>query len=47
MELADIIILLVLAALVGGAAWFVYRAKKRGQKCVGCPGGGCCECSRK
>ena len=33
----NIIIALVLAAIVGGAVWYLVRAKKRGEKCVGCP----------
>lgn len=33
----DLIILAVVAAIVGFAARYVYRAKKRGVKCVGCP----------
>ena len=47
--MTDILILLVLALIVGSAALYVYKAKKRGQKCIGCPdggscGGGCCGC---
>ena len=42
----DYIIILVIALIVGGAACYIYRAKKSGQKCVGCPhaktcSGGC------
>ena len=32
--------------IVGLAAGYVIRAKKRGQKCIGCPDGGC-KCSGK
>ena len=38
----DIIIILVIAAIVGGAAWYVWKAKKSGKKCIGCPDGGSC-----
>ncbi len=48
------IIIAVVAVIIGLAAWYVIRAKKRGQKCIGCPGGcsakqnengcGCCSC---
>ena len=42
----DIIIIAILLAIVGGIGWYLYRAKKRGQKCIGCPyakecGGNC------
>lgn len=37
----DIIIIAVLAVIVGLAAWYVYRSKKRGKRCIGCPHG-CC-----
>ena len=42
----DIILLLVIALTVGGAVFYIVRAKRQGQKCVGCPYakecGGCC-----
>ena len=38
------------AAGVGGAAWYVWRSKKKGAKCIGCPdsqhcSGNCGNCS--
>lgn len=33
----NIIIILILLAIVGGIVWYLYRAKKRGEKCIGCP----------
>ena len=44
------IIIGIFFLVVGGAIWYIVRAKKRGQKCVGCPestcpgkgGEGCC-----
>lgn len=33
----NIIIILVLAVIIGGALMYMYRAKKRGEKCIGCP----------
>lgn len=48
MVLADIIVIAVLAAVIGAAAWYVYKSKKSGKKCIGCPdgcscqGNGCC-----
>ena len=41
----DIIIIVILAVVLGLAAWYVYKAKKSGQKCIGCPNG--CSCSSK
>ena len=44
--MTDIIIVAVIILVVGAASLYLYRAKKRGQKCVGCPyckecGGSC------
>lgn len=41
----DILLLAVLAVIVGAAAFYVYKAKKSGKKCIGCPDG--CSCSHK
>jgi len=45
----DIVIILVLLALVGGAGYYIYKAKKSGKKCIGCPYAGTagCSCSKK
>ena len=48
--MTDILIIAVLAAILGGAGWYVYRAKKQGVKCIGCPdaktcAGNCSGCS--
>ena len=40
--MVDLIAFSVIAAIVGFAARYVYKAKKRGTKCIGCPGGGSC-----
>jgi hypothetical protein len=49
----DYIILGVLLVMVGLAVLYVYRAKKAGKKCIGCPhsatcgkqvAGSCCGC---
>ncbi|MBE6983256.1 MAG: FeoB-associated Cys-rich membrane protein [Ruminococcaceae bacterium] len=37
MNRADIIVALILAAVIGGAIFYIVKAKKRGQKCIGCP----------
>ena len=33
---------MAVGVIIGGAAGYVYKAKKKGQKCIGCPSGGCC-----
>ncbi|MBR3844278.1 MAG: FeoB-associated Cys-rich membrane protein [Clostridia bacterium] len=33
----NIIPILIIVVIVGLAAFYVYKAKKRGQKCIGCP----------
>ena len=47
----DIIIALVVIVIVGAAVLYIYRARKRGQKCIGCPYsktcGGNCGCADK
>ena len=35
--MADFIILAVIALIVGGAAAYIYKEKKHGAKCIGCP----------
>ena len=48
MNFVDFAIIAIIALLVGLAGWLVYRAKKNGKKCIGCPGGcsgGCGNCS--
>ena len=45
----DYIIIAVVLLAAGLAAWYVYRAKKRGQTCIGCPHakkGGCSGCCK-
>ena len=52
----DILIVATILAILGGAAFYIYKAKKNGAKCIGCPqsktcGGNCgscnCACGRK
>ena len=45
----DFLIIAVILAIVGGAAFYIYKAKKSGAKCIGCPqaktcGGNCGSC---
>ena len=45
MTFVDLIVIVVIAVTVGLAAWYIYKAKKSGQKCIGCPDGTCSSCS--
>ena len=38
----DGIILGILLAIIGGAVWYLIKAKKNGKKCIGCPDSGSC-----
>lgn len=42
MNLTDILLILVIAAVLGFSGLYVYRSKKSGKKCIGCPDSGCC-----
>ena len=49
MEPIDIIVLLIIALVVGGAIYYIIRAKRRGARCIGCPdaktcSGNCSSC---
>ena len=41
----DFIIIGVIALIIGSACFYIYKAKKSGKKCIGCPDG--CSCSSK
>ena len=43
--MTNLIVILILAAIVGGAGAYIYKAKKKGVKCIGCPSGK--ECGRQ
>ena len=36
------IIIVVLAAIIGGAVAYIIKAKRNGVKCIGCSAGGSC-----
>ncbi len=47
--MTDVIIGVVVAVIVGGALYYIYRTKKKGRKCIGCPddcGGDCSKCGK-
>lgn len=40
--MADLIITIVLLLIVGAAGLYIWKAKKNGVKCIGCPAGAKC-----
>lgn len=42
--MVNLILVIVLALIVGGALAYIYRAKRSGAKCIGCPSGKTCGC---
>ncbi len=42
MYMENYIIGAVILLIIGGATWYVIKAKKSGKKCIGCPSGGNC-----
>ena len=42
MTFTDVVIIAVIVTVVGLASFYIYRAKKKGQKCIGCPCSGNC-----
>ena len=50
MNIVDYIAIAAIVLIVGAAVFYIVRAKKRGEKCVGCPyakqcGGNCGGCA--
>ena len=44
----NVILIVALIAILGGAAFYIARAKKKGSKCIGCNGkcSGCSGCDQ-
>lgn len=45
----NLILIVILAGILGSVFYYLYKAKKNGQHCIGCPnskqcGGACCGC---
>ena len=40
--MTDFIIIAVVAVIIGLAALYVWKSKKSGRKCIGCPDSGAC-----
>ncbi len=43
----DILVIMLIAAIMGGAGLYLYRSKKKGKKCAGCPYSGSCSSNCK
>lgn len=41
-KMINVVLVLVIIAIVGGALIYIRKEKKRGVQCVGCPHGGSC-----
>ena len=46
MNVVDYVIIAVVVLIIAGALFAIYKSKKSGKKCIGCPDsgscGGCC-----
>lgn len=42
MGFVDYLVLAVIAVVIGGAVCSIRAAKKKGQRCIGCPHRSCC-----
>ena len=38
----NLIIILIVVAVIGLAGFYIYKSKKSGKKCIGCPDSGAC-----
>ena len=49
MQWIDWILIGAIALIVGAAVAYIVKAKRSGKKCIGCPEGGCgnCSCGRE
>ena len=42
MGIVDFVVMAVVLAIIGGAVFYIYKSKKNGKKCIGCPDSGSC-----
>ena len=43
----DFIIIGIIALIIGSACFYIYKAKKSGKKCIGCPNSAACHSGTK
>lgn len=39
----NLIVIGILLVLVGAAVLYIWKEKKKGTRCIGCPAAGCCQ----
>ena len=42
MNPVDLIVIAVIIGIAALSGWYIYKSKKSGKKCIGCPDGGTC-----
>lgn len=47
MGAGEIIAIVAIALIIGGAVFYIVKAKKSGRKCIGCPDGASCNVKGK
>ncbi len=45
--LEDVIAIILIVLIIGAATFYIIKAKKRGQKCIGCPYSKSCNSQNK
>ena len=35
--MTDLIVTIIILLIIGASSFYIYKAKKRGEKCIGCP----------
>jgi len=43
----DIIVILIVVVILAAAIGYIYKAKKSGKTCIGCPDSGSCAAAKK
>ena len=47
MDFVDVIAIVVIVLIIGGAVAYIIKAKKSGKKCIGCPDSAACSAQSK
>lgn len=40
--MTNFLVIAVVGLILGLAAGYIYKQRRKGAKCIGCPDGGCC-----
>jgi len=46
-SMTDILVIGIILSIIAGASWSIYREKKKGVKCMGCPYAQGSSCKKK